>query len=104
MKACTRDSKLGRLKNERMWRRFLRVMKQFLRIFLMCGRKERFSSNRTPRFLTNGENGICELPRLIELERVLQCETEFGVPISITSDLLSLSLRKLSESQFELML
>ena len=68
----------------------------------MWGRKERDSSNKTPRFFTVGSQSKSEVPRVIEPDRFLHLATDLGVPIRVTSVLEWLSFRKLSESQLEI--
>ena len=68
----------------------------------MWGRKERDSSNKTPRFFTVGSQSKAEVPRVIEPDKFLHLATELGVPMRITSVLEWLSFRKLSESQLEI--
>ena len=56
----------------------------------------------TPRFFTVGSKYNVELSSVIESDKDLSCDTEFSVPMRIISVLVWLSLRKLSESQLEI--
>lgn len=66
-------------------------------MLLMCAPKERVLSNMTPKFLTWRE-GKMEEPS-VDNEKLQDLERIELVPISSTSVLLSLSLRKSEENQ-----